>query len=123
MQVLHPGAETYAKDVRGIWDLLKNGQTVHVTVEDRATRYRIVLFPVVSTVFTNIEDRPGSGYESEGYWLGVALMDHGAYWFDLGSYLSPDFVGDKLAVSVGDGEVLSEFLIRLAAARRIHAAV
>jgi hypothetical protein len=108
MQTIRPAADDYAARCREITRTLAEGLPVFLDLIERMTSYKLVLAMEKNSA------------EDDG-WVFVAATGHGAYWFDLNSYLHPSFVAEKLNVTRGDGDVLAEFLTRLGASRRITA--
>lgn len=116
--VIGPERGSYAADVRAIAERLDAGWTVFVALDDEGTRYNLVV--------ARVQDIDSLGRDPGGVtdeYLFVAVQDHGAYWFNPTSLLTPDYVANKLNVSDTDGKVIGEFLTRLNAARQIKEVV
>jgi hypothetical protein len=128
-----PEKGDYAADVRAVADQLDAGPTL-VSLADKGTKLNLVLVPAlrIQGRSPNVEGTFGHTVVAEAIglprrpdlssgdldnWLFVGVIEHGAYWFRPGGYISAGYVADKLDVEVADGETVAEFLTRLHAAR------
>lgn len=106
-----PEKGDYAADVVAVARKLREG-TTYVDLAHNGTKYRLLL-----TLREDV-DRLGD-YGIEGVPAGqgfihVAATDHGHYWFQLGGYIAPSYVADKLDdFNETDGKTIAEFLKRL----------
>ncbi len=107
-----PDASTYAADVRRVASALSCGAPTFVAHDQYGSRLSIMLALKTHTVFS-----AGApvGMEEPGMWMFAAVVEHGAYWFDLSAYQHPSYIATKLDITVRDAQALGEFFCRLAA--------
>lgn len=112
-----PEKGQYPADVRAVARLLRDNGHVLVKLSDRMTVYwlHIALREGIPTMLDN--GYVIGGVPSDAGYVLVSCVEHGSYWFQLGGFNAPEYVATKLDLAgVVDGEIISEFLARLAAA-------
>lgn len=106
-----PEKGTYAADAREVARRLLNGAPVYVAVAHRMTRIDLIL--IRAEHLSAPGQMPSQITGHDGEWLYVSWIEHGSGWFDISTYLAPDYVAESLNASPVDGETIAEFLTRL----------
>lgn len=110
-----PGYASYCRLVVDALSRADENNCVFVALVAKSTRMELAIV-LQSAMFQVTEPRQPA---ANAYAM-VAVMEHGAYWFDLESYLAPSYVAEKLNITSADGETIAEFLTRLGAAMRME---
>ena len=105
-----PEKGNYGEDVRDVANALKFPErAVHVLLTHRMTQQSLVLCLKDAMELNG----PVAGC-SEGVWLFVARLEHGAYWFRYDHMLDASYVASKLDIHRVDAETLVDFIERIA---------
>lgn len=111
-----PNIVGYEDDVHGVARDVSVGLPVFVKLADRMTQYRLLIVRCDGVAFHigAADANLGTLDVPDAQWLFVACVEKGAHAFRLGTFLSDDFVADKLGLAgVVDGGIVAEFLTRL----------
>ena len=102
----------YALDARIVANLLADRGSVLLALADKGTRLNLAI-TLREHLHMPFGEPEGLGEDPHDCWALVSIVEHGAYWLNLRGYLAPNYIADKLDITVADGETVAEFLTRL----------